>query len=184
MILITTSRRPTNRVRTLCNELTRCLPQSVRVNRGKLSIEGVAEKAAEIGADKVLIIDRWKGGPGKMKFFKVDEKLIAFPPVMFIRGVKLQREFRKFKPKAFNSVALATSEEVDSEVKELVTALAHFFEFQIVSLKDAASKHFNGCLLVSRDPAQRIRLTFLIVPSLSEVGPRLTLSKLAWRTED
>jgi len=185
VILITTSRRPTNRIRTLCNELTRCLPNSVRVNRGKLSLEGVAEKSVEIGADSVLIIDRWKGGPGKIKLFKIDEKLTAFPPVMYVRGVKLQREFGKFKPRRFSSLAITTSGNGDdSEIKSLTKALAQFFAFPLIPIEEVASKNLSGCMLISRDSSQRIRLTFLTLPNLLEVGPRLTLSKLAWRTED
>ena len=69
MILLTTSRRPTERIRTLCRELAHVIPNAVRVNRGKLSLDGVAERALEFGADHVIIIDRWKGGPGEIQFF-------------------------------------------------------------------------------------------------------------------
>jgi len=182
VILITTSRRPTNRIRTLCNELSRCIPGCIRVNRGKLSREGVAEKAVEIEADRVVIVDRWKGGPGKIRLFKVDGNLVAFPPVMHIRGVKLQREFGRFRVKPFRSLVLAKVADVeDSEIESLASALSSFFKFPAVSIEEAVSKDLNACMLISRDPSQRIRFTFLRLPSLEEVGPRITLLKLTWR---
>ncbi|RLI44046.1 Brix domain containing protein, partial [Candidatus Bathyarchaeota archaeon] len=82
MILLTTSRRPTPRIRTFCRDLARSIPNVVRVNRGKLSLDGVAERAIEFDADRVVIINRWKGGPGKIELFEVgQEGLVLVPPI-------------------------------------------------------------------------------------------------------
>ena len=62
MILITTSRRPTQLIRTLCNDLSRVFPNSLRINRGKLNFEGIIDKALVIKADRLIIIEKWKGG--------------------------------------------------------------------------------------------------------------------------
>jgi len=67
-ILLTTSRRPTNRIRSFCHDFASCLPNIVRINRGKLNLDGIVEKTLEINADRVVIIDRWKGGLGKFSF--------------------------------------------------------------------------------------------------------------------
>ncbi|MFQ5836261.1 MAG: Brix domain containing protein, partial [Candidatus Bathyarchaeia archaeon] len=94
MTLLTTSRRPTPRIRTFCRDLARSIPNVVRVNRGKLSLDGIAEKALEFNADRVVIVDRWKGGPGKIEFFKIgQEGLVPVPPIMYVASIKLQREF-------------------------------------------------------------------------------------------
>ena len=71
MILLTTSRRPTGRIRTFCRDLANSLPNVVRVNRGKMSLDGLAEKAIELEADKVVVVDRWHGGPGKFNLFYI-----------------------------------------------------------------------------------------------------------------
>jgi len=104
VIIITTSRRPTRRIRTFCNDLARCIPNSMRINRGKLSREGLAEKAYELEADRVIIVDRWKGGPGKIELFNVREALVGVPPLIYIRGIKLQREMGFPKSRRFSSM--------------------------------------------------------------------------------
>jgi len=38
-------------VRTLCKDLSHTIPNIIPVNRGKLSLEGVAEKALELDAE-------------------------------------------------------------------------------------------------------------------------------------
>ena len=70
MILLTTSRRPTGRMRAFCRDLANSIPDVVRVNRGKMSQDGVAEKAIELEANRVILVDRWHGGPGKINLFQ------------------------------------------------------------------------------------------------------------------
>jgi len=47
----------------------------------------------------VLIIDRWKGRPGRMRLFEVKETLSQIPPQLYIRGVKFRRDFESKKRK-------------------------------------------------------------------------------------
>lgn len=56
MILLTTSRRPTKRIRKFCHDVERSIPDVIRINRGKLNLDGIAEKALELNADRVIII--------------------------------------------------------------------------------------------------------------------------------
>lgn len=182
VIMLTTSRRPTNRIRTFCNELARCVPNCVRVNRGKLSREGVAEKALEIEANRVVIVNRWKGGPGKIELFKVDGELVGLPPLVYVRGIKLQREFDKSRMKPFNSIAVAAAgPSEDLEIGRLAGALSGFFGLPAMPMDEASSGNFDACMLISRDASRKIRLTFVTLPEGREVGPRITISKLAWR---
>ena len=58
MILLTTSRRPTGAIRSLCRDFVNSIPDVVRVNRGKMSLDGIAEKAIEVEADRVVVVDR------------------------------------------------------------------------------------------------------------------------------
>ena len=80
MILLTTSRRPTGRIRTFCRDLSNSIPDVVRVNRGKMSLDGVAEKAIEVEADHIIVVDRWHGGPGKINLFQLSTGLKPVPP--------------------------------------------------------------------------------------------------------
>lgn len=98
MILITTSRRPTRRVRVFCKDLTRVIPGSVKVNRGKKSVYEVLAEASQLGLPYVLIVETWKGNPGDMLFYRADLLGFKEPIAIFrVKGVKLQREIKKDK---------------------------------------------------------------------------------------
>ena len=96
MILLTTSRRPTGRIRTFCRDLANSIPDVTRVNRGKMSLDGVAEKAIELEADRVVVVDRWHGGPGKINLFQISSTgLKPVPPLMLIGKIRLRRELNE-----------------------------------------------------------------------------------------
>ncbi|MEM4521422.1 MAG: hypothetical protein QXF23_06855, partial [Candidatus Bathyarchaeia archaeon] len=59
-----------------------------------MSLIEVAEKAAQMGSDRFIIVDRWKGGPGRIRLFRItDEGFEESPPRLYRSGVKLRREF-------------------------------------------------------------------------------------------
>ena len=184
MIIITTSRRPTRRIRTFCNDLARCIPNSMRINRGKLSREGLAEKAYELEADRVIIVDRWKGGPGKIELFNVRETLIGVPPLIYIRGIKLQREMGFPKSRRFSSMAItANYTSQDEEIPKLMDALSNFLQVSTAKPNEEVEKKYQVLMSIGRDAMERIRVTFFKLPENREIGPRITVSHLIWSLE-
>ncbi len=182
MILVTTSRRPTGRIRTLCRELARVIPNTVRVNRGKLSLDGVAERALELGADRVIIFDRWKGGPGKIQFFHAGaEGLTPVPPALYVSGVRLQREFKK-RMRKIRSLALTVSPEGSSQTEKLAEALSNFLKVPKSTEKYVPSA-YRASMYVSSDVSGSVQITFMLPPEGVEVGPRITLSHLVWEIQ-
>ena len=186
MILLTTSRRPTKAIRTFCRDLSHTIPNTLRINRGKLSLEGVAEKALEVNAEKVLIVERWKGGPGKIQFFNVSEKgLRLIPPLIYLKRVKLQREFPEAKPKGrgIKSLALAVSRSLSVEVKKLEDALSKFFGIQIVSYEESV-KGYDALMQIMPEQQGFLAVTFRLIPEMVEVGPRIGISHLIWEVDN
>jgi len=174
-ILLTTSRNPTSRIRTFCNNLTRVMPSIVRVNRGKMSIGEVAEKALEYGADRVVIVDRWQGGPGKIEFFHVGSSgLVHVPPILYVAGIRLQREFAPTKLKRVHSLVITQS--VHNSV-QIVDSLAKFFSLPILLEKEALSK-YQVTMRISHDATGRVQITFMQLPQKVEIGPRITLCRV------
>jgi rRNA maturation protein Rpf1 len=167
-------------MRTFCRDLARSIPNIIRINRGKLSLTEVAEKALENDADKVVIVDRWKGGPGKVRLFKVNsEGLKAVPPLIYVKGVRFQRTFEKVKVRSVRSLALIFSEEKISHISKIGKALSDFFEIPILSMEEAV-KSFQAAMVVSLDSMERIRVSFLLLPEKVEMGPRITISHVIW----
>lgn len=181
-ILLTTSRRPVKNTRTFCRDLTNTFPNVVRVNRGKLSLSGVAEKALKLDAEKAIIIGKWRGDSGKIQFFKISEKgLNAIPPLIYVKGVKLSRDFEKNAlGRRLKSVAIAASEIPSLEVEKLENVLSEFFNVPVFSLEEICDRKFDAAMQISVDPSNRMIITFKLIPEFVEVGPQIRVSHLVW----
>lgn len=184
MILLTTSRRPTSRIRTFCRDLARSIPRVVRVNRGKLNLDGIAEKALEFDADRVMIVDQWKGEPGKIGLFRAGpEGLTPVPPLIHVASVKLQREFGA-KVKPARSLIITTTPEESHDVLKIADSLSNFLGIPRSSMEEAVSKNQVSMLVmhVSSNALHRTHVTFMLLPEMIEVGPRITISYVVWET--
>jgi rRNA maturation protein Rpf1 len=182
-VLLTTSRRPTKNIRTLCRDISYVFPHVVQINRGKLSLEGIAEKALELGVEKVMIVDRWKGEPGKMEFFELRQgDLESTPPIIHLCGIKFRRDFGEKMPKErrIKSVAMAVSSKENFEVKKTEKALSAFFGVPTLSLEEAVNGKYDIVMQILTYSSNCITITFRLVPELAEVGPRIGISYLVW----
>ena len=86
--IVTTSRRPSRRVRRFCKELLYVIPNSVKVNRGKLSLDELYLKALELGGKRVILVSVLKGNPGVISFYDVNDGLLKLFPWIVVAGVK------------------------------------------------------------------------------------------------
>lgn len=180
-ILITTSRNPTQTIRTFCNDLTRSIPNSLRANRGKSSLDNLAEKALEYEAGKVIICDRWKGGLGKIQLFEVGGSgFVQFYPLICVKKVNLRRTFGHVRSKAVKSLILQTEGELSFEAHKLADALSHFFKIPRLTTDKTLSPNAQTIMQISLDAARRIQITFLHTSRKIEIGLRITISHLIW----
>lgn len=97
MIMITTSRRPSPRLRSLVKDLVSVLPRSIKVNRGHKSLVELALEAKRLGLKYVIIVTERKGNPGGLTFYEVEEvgagrAQLKRLSTIILRGVKLSRE--------------------------------------------------------------------------------------------
>jgi len=176
-ILLTTSRNPTPLIRTFCNEFARMIPGIVRVNRGKMSADEVAEKALEYEADRIVIVDRRHGGPGDIKLFKIGEAgLVSTPPIIHVAGIRLQRDFGSSRATSTAYIVVASDDQGES--LKVADALSSFFNIPIMPMQ-RASEQPATYIHVSKDKASRLMITFMSEPD-HEVGPRIVVSGLEW----
>src|SRR5664280_84417 len=66
-MLITTSRKPSQRTRSFCKSIVRVLNSSY-INRGKMSIRDVLIKSSELGYDEIAVVSEMKGNPSRIDF--------------------------------------------------------------------------------------------------------------------
>ena len=181
MILLTTSRRPTDLIRSLCRDFSNSVFDVVRVNRGKMSLDGVAERAIELEANQVVLAERWHRGAGKISFYTVGSNgLVPFPPLMLVSGVRLRRDFEK-RQRSRSSVITVEPED-SPELELLAGCLSKFFGLPRMSVPEAAMRH-RASMHLSFGSSRRIQITFMLLRRMVEIGPRVTLSKLVWEVQ-
>jgi U3 small nucleolar ribonucleoprotein protein IMP4 len=183
VILLTTSRRPTKAIRTFCKDLSHIIPRTIRINRGKLSLKEVAEKALESNAEKIIMVDRWKAGPGKIQFFKIERvNLKPTPPLIYLMGVKLRREFAEapLKGRRIKSIFIAASS-ASPEVEKLERALSKFLEVPLISIDSPYKEGFDALIEVGKELSGYITVKVRLIPDLFEVGPRMNISHIIWK---
>ena len=178
-VLLTTSREPTDKIRTFCNDLAHSIPNVVHVNRGKLSLDGVAEKALELDADRIVIADRWKDGFVNIRFFRTGVSgLTPYPPLINVASVRFRRE-SEAKTKPIRSLAVTVPSQNSSAAKKLAHSIGDFFDIPVLIGQDKVS-NFSAVILISTSALDRLQITFVLLPSLVEVGPRINVSKVVW----
>ncbi len=183
MILLTTSRRPTRRIRAFCRDLARSIPNIVRINRGKLNLDGIAERASECHADRVIVVDRWRGGPGKIELFRTGpEGLIPVSPLMYIAGIRLQKEVQTAKTKPIRSVAMTMPIEKTPQETKIRESLSKFLGIPVSSISEAVSS-CSAAMHISHNDSHQTQITFMLPFENVEIGPRITLSHVVWEIE-
>jgi rRNA maturation protein Rpf1 len=157
------------------------MPSLIKLNRGKMSLYEIAEKAAELHAEKIVIIDRWKGGPGRIRFYKIGRNIMSqVRPQIYICGVKFQREFKGFKRVSpVNSLFIDETDDSDREVKRLKEELSSFFSIPLVNRINAEAK-YSVAMHFSVDVSGHIKISFYSLPGSVEIGPRITVSHVVW----
>lgn len=179
MILLTTSRRPTERIRSFCRDLMYSIPQIISINRGKMSLDGVSEKALEINADSVIMVDRWGNGFGQIKLFQVSSKgLQTVMPIMYLSDVYLRREIN-VNTKRFRSSVITFESEITIDLKRTAKHISQFLNLPFMSADEAIEQH-RASLHFMYNSSGYIKATFMILGRMIEIGPRLNVSKLTW----
>lgn len=182
-MLLTTSRRPTRSMRTLCKEVSHTIPCAIRINRGKLSLEGIAEKSIELNAEKIMIIERWKFGVGKLQLLNLKpEGLKRVPPTIYVHNVIFRRSLagEMIKGKRIKSIAIIASLHENFEVKKLEKALSDFFGIPVSSIEEAVNRKIDAVMQIKTSPQKNLIITFMLLPQLVEVGPQIWVSHVVW----
>jgi U3 small nucleolar ribonucleoprotein protein IMP4 len=116
-LLITTSRRPTRRTRTLIKELSRVIPGSIKMNRGKMSFDDLKELMIKKGITRLLLIDTRKGNPSRLNFMVLSSKGLKRKLIIIIDGVILQLDKRM--QVRFSDIIDIKAENLPEEIYEL-----------------------------------------------------------------
>ncbi|MEM4699811.1 MAG: hypothetical protein QXT74_02535 [Candidatus Nezhaarchaeales archaeon] len=171
-ILITTSHRPTRRVRSFCKELSAVLPGSVYVNRGKKCLSEVMLEASARGMSHSLIVNVRKGNPGRLDLYRAEDgKLVAS---IVCLGTKLAREMG-VAPQRMKRAAVAVEAEGDLEL--LGRVMAEALSLPLVKGRPSPSEYASA-MIISPRRGYLGAINFLSLSSHKPVGPLIRVKRI------
>jgi len=182
-VIVTTSRRPTQRIRSFLKDFSSIFPQVIRLNRGKTTLVDLASYAVEIGAERIIVITSKRGNPSSIITYAVDVNAnLTKLHRIIISGVKLSREYGG-NPCPRPSKICVDISSIKSELQEkLAEVLAKDLGFEpITSINDAPPRSIVAVINSRARTRQFPRETVLkFLRSKPEIacGPRLRIYKV------
>jgi rRNA maturation protein Rpf1 len=176
-LLLTTSRKTSNRVRTFVRDLSSVLPEIDRFNRGGMGISELVARIAQNGARAALIISIWKGNPGEMSFISSNGDEILR---LKLESVLLRREVN---PKGRQRICtidsiilrLESSEKVRALAEDIATLL-NLEVFEQSSPTEVSTEDNRSFIWFEDVGTGKILWTHYATPACIEIGPRIRVS--------
>ncbi|MBO6123236.1 MAG: ribonucleotide-diphosphate reductase subunit beta [Methanobrevibacter sp.] len=139
-MLISTSRKPSQKTRKFCKVLARTT-DSTSVNRGKMNMRELLLKALEVDEYNVAVVNEIKGNPSRISFYSNKGELL----LTLLVGVTLENEKTNIAPSQLKMV---------SEVGEL-NVLSEILDFDLV---DSAEDNY---ILIAKSEDSPARIQFI-----------------------
>jgi len=169
-VVISTSRKPSQRTRSLCKELQIILPSALYIQRGKSNFEELLKNSEQVEARLLLLIGERDGNPGRLDLYsveKAEDSVLSFE----IAGVRLAREYESHVRSRTKTLDFASdSHEESLHVKKL---LEKYFKCEPRSQNDSFGDGART-LSISYLEEGRMRLTFKDAGTRREIGPSMT----------
>ena len=178
-LLITTSRRTSNRVRTFARDLSSVLPGTERFNRGGMGLSELTSRIRQSGAQAALIISIWRGNPGEVTVLSSEGEEVL---KLRLESALLRREID-----STNKGRVGTIQGVGVKIgsSDYVWALArNFAELMSLNIEEYSDPvesrtEKNRALIWFEDaPSGKILWTHYNTKDLIEIGPRIRVSSV------
>lgn len=174
-IIVTTSHRPSQRLRSFAKDLATVLPYAIRINRGKSSLRDLYFDAYSVGALRVVIIGMWKGNPGTIRVYEVQEPPNELKEITVIRlaGVALRREIPGARKIMGARAAAIDVRELPLALQHLADTFTRAFFYKIIFSDEEASRYD----VIARASLQNgiLEMKFLCKDMRTACGPKLRI---------
>ena len=178
-LLITTSRKTSNRVRSFARDLWTVLPGTERFNRGGMGLTELAARVGQSGANAALVISMWKGNPSLLIFTTSTGNEVV---TIRMESAKLRREVNTTKITRFVGIAGVFIKSGSSEkTRELGEVLSTFLNIEMLEIAnpDDAKVEKNWSLIWLEDmPSEKILWTHYLSRDGIEIGPRIRVTSI------
>lgn len=184
-LLITTSRRTSNRVRSFARDLTSVLPGSERFNRGGMGLTELISRILQSGALAAIVISIWKGNPGELTILSPNGEEIL---KLRLESALLRREIDPTNTGRVGSIEGIGIKIGSSEsVRDIARIFGELLSLNIDELSNPSERQTekNKTLLWFEDAtSEKILWTHYNTKDLSELGPRIRVSSVRRLSED
>ena len=187
--VFTTSRSPPKRVRSFCRELGSSIAHAVKMNRGKKGMEALALEALRLGANRMVVVQSFKGNPSRMDFYELSPQgYRKLSPTILLSGVRLLREASRgslmVKPKRRLSRSLIVyPSKVDGEVKKLCLNLSYVLNLPVSpidGLEASQAKEYDSIIIVDQDSEGLATVKIINPLTKRALGPFIKIRKVVY----
>ena len=126
-IIITTSRRPKQHMRTLSRQLTKIIPYSKQINRGKSGLKQIKEFMSKQNYDKLILIEGLKNNEIRIVLNKLDKQNLVKIFTLDLINLELQKR----------------DEEMSSSVETFTNAFSMDEIFSLASCRSSGVGKFS-----------------------------------------
>lgn len=136
--VISTSLRPSRRMRTFGRELANALIGGCYITRGKKGVLDLKGLALSLKASRLIVVQARKGNPSRLDFYDVTSRDVPLLGSLLVSGVKLVRE-QKHTTKAPSKTKLVVHYEVEtapSEVRRTMMLIPTLFDLEVNTVGD------------------------------------------------
>lgn len=179
LLLITTSRRTSNRVRSFVRDLSFVFPGSERFNRGSMSMAELKARLKQSDADAALVVTTYRGNPGRLRIYFSDDDTA----IVQLSGCVLRREVLPDSDVRVNKIVrLSVSSKPSELTKNMADLLKRMTGMDWVeesAVYPLGPEHSNNTILRLQDAASGMTVwTYYHALDAVEIGPRMTVSAL------
>ncbi len=178
-LVITTSRRTSNRVRSFVRELCIVFPNVIRLTRGGLSLDEVLARARSVNAKAVLVVTIHKGNPGRIRFVTPDGKEQM---VLFIESAALKREiYRGPKTRVHGLEGVYLQSSVSNNTRLVAGFIAALVDMRLKEVEKIPQLELeqNKVIFWFRDTEKNKTLwTCYQTKDGAEIGPRVRIRSI------
>ncbi|RLG21120.1 hypothetical protein DRN74_03740 [Candidatus Micrarchaeota archaeon] len=149
MLLISSSRKPSRKTRTLARQLAKAVPHSRYITRGKKNIDALCSEARRLGYSRIAIIYEKHGNPSQIHFIENHvDSWEWLPEIIQIEhssiNEKIKKAFEEIKvlgenkdkiTKLFNTETSDETENVIEAEKNTIKVKKHKKEFVFIKYR-------------------------------------------------
>lgn len=171
-ILLTTSRNPSRRTRTLIKDLAHVIPKATRISRGTKNLYELAAEALASRNTLLVVVSTRKGNPGTISFFRVTEQgYFQLPLELSLKGVKLRYEITRQRIPRGDALLIFPISSLSPRGRRFCEILSEFLEAPLIEGLQSAGT--SSTIMKIEESNNIIRLTFTRGVLDKEVGPQL-----------